>query len=81
MRHRLKSMLFYPTDTALNNSNNFVLTSYLGGIYMVFLVDGRIAENIEVKKKTDRRKTLKSEEKEKRRIRAMSNNNNINLWF
>ena len=74
-------MLFYPTDTALNNSNNFVLTSYLGGIYMVFLVDGRIAENIEVKKKTDRRKTLKSEEKEKRRIRVMSNNNNINLWF
>ena len=74
-------MLFYPTDTALNNSNNFVLTSYLGSIYMVFLVDGRIAENIEVKKKTDRRKTLKSEEKEKRRIRAMSNNNNINLWF
>ena len=74
-------MLFYPTDTALNNSNNFVLTSYLGGIYMVFLVDGRIAENIEVKKKTDRRKTLKSEEKEKRRIRAMSNNNNIHLWF
>ena len=48
---------------------------------MVFLVDVRIAENIEVKKKTDRRKTLKSEEKEKRRIRAMSNNNNINLWF
>ena len=48
---------------------------------MVFLVDVRIAENIEVKKKTDRRKTLKSEEKEKRRIRAMSNNNNIHLWF
>ena len=30
---------------------------------------------------TDRRKILKSEEKEKRRIRVKSNNHNINLWF
>ena len=44
---------------------------------MVFLVMGRSAENIEEKKKTDRRKTLKSEEKEKRRIRGKSKNNNI----
>ena len=35
---------------------------------MVFLVRGRITENIKKKKKTDRRKTLKNEEKEKRRI-------------
>ena len=33
------------------------------------------------KKKTDRRKTLKNEEKEKRRIRGKSNHNNIHLWF
>ena len=48
---------------------------------MVFLVMGRSAQNIEEKKKTDRRKILKSEEKEKRRIRVKSNNHNINLWF
>ena len=36
---------------------------------------------IKEKKKTDRRKTLKSEEKEKRRIRGKSNNHNTNLWF
>ena len=47
---------------------------------MVFLVMGRGAENIE-KKKTDRRKTLKSEEKEKRRIQGKSNKNNRHLWF
>ena len=35
---------------------------------VVFLVMNRSAENIEEKKKTDRGKTLKSEEKEKRRI-------------
>ena len=43
---------------------------------MVFLVMGRSAENIEEKKKTDRRKILNSEEKEKRRIRGKSSNNN-----
>ena len=48
---------------------------------MVFLVMGRSAQNIEEKKKTDRRKILKSDEKEKRRIRVKSNNHNINLWF
>ena len=48
---------------------------------MVFLVRGWSTESIEGKKKTDRRKTLKSEEKEKRRIRGKSNNNNIHLWF
>ena len=35
---------------------------------MVFLVRGRVIENIKKKKKTDRRKTLKNEKKEKRRI-------------
>ena len=35
---------------------------------VVFLVMKRSAENTEEKKKTDRGKTLKSEEKEKRRI-------------
>ena len=36
-------------------------------------------ENIDRKKKTDRIKTLKNEEKEKRRIWGKSNNNNIHL--
>ena len=48
---------------------------------MFFLVMGRSAENIEEKKKTDRRKALKSEEKEKRRIREKSKSNNIHLWY
>ena len=48
---------------------------------LVFLVMGSSAENIEEKKKTDRRKTLKSEGKEKRKIQEQSNNNNIHLWF
>ena len=42
---------------------------------MVFLVMGWSAENIKEKKKTDKKKTWKSEEKEKRRIRGKSNNN------
>ena len=48
---------------------------------MVFLVRGRGAENIEEKIKTDRRKTLINEDKEKRRIRGKLNNNNEHLWF
>ena len=45
--------------------------SYLSGIYlMVFLVKGRGAEIIEKKKKTDRRKTLENEEKEKLKIQG-----------
>ena len=48
---------------------------------MVFLVRERAAENTEKIKKTDGRKTLKNEEKEKRRIQRKSNNNNENLWF
>ena len=48
---------------------------------MVSLVMRRSAENIEEKKKTDRKKTVKSAEKEKRRIRGRSNNNNIHLWL
>ena len=57
--HRLKSM-FFSQLTLL--SNNLVLTSYLSGIHiiMVFMVMGKSAENIEEKKKTDRRKKLKS---------------------
>ena len=48
---------------------------------MVFLVMGRGAENIEKKTKTDRRKTLKNEEKEKQKIQGKSNKNNKHLWF
>ena len=48
---------------------------------MLFLVMRWSAGNIEGRKKTDRRKTLKSEEKEKRRIRGKSNNNNVHLLF
>ena len=48
---------------------------------MVFLVMGRGAENIEKKNKTDRKKTLKNENKVKRRIQGKSNNNNEHLWF
>ena len=64
-----KATIFFPIDT-------------VSGILlriMVFLVMGRSAENVEEKNKTDRRKTLKSEEKEKRRIRGESNSNNRNL--
>ena len=46
---------------------------------MVFLVRGRAAENIEGKIKTDGRKTLINEDKEKRRIQGKLNNNNENL--
>ena len=48
---------------------------------MVFLVMGRGAENIEKKNKTDRKKTLKNENKVERRIQGKSNNNNEHLWF
>ena len=48
---------------------------------MVLLVPGRVAENIEENIKTDRRKTLINEDKEKRRIRGKLNNNNEHLWF
>ena len=45
------------------------------------MVRGRGAENIEGKIKTDGRKTLINEDKEKRRIQGKLNNNNENLWF
>ena len=48
---------------------------------MVLLIRGRGAENIEEKIKTDRRKTLINEDKEKRRIQGKLNNNNEHLWF
>ena len=41
---------------------------------------GRVAENIEKKDKTGRRKT-KNENKVKRRMQGKSNNNNEHLWF
>ena len=43
---------------------------------MVLLVRGRGAENIKKNWKKGRRKTLKNEEKEKRRIQGKSSNNN-----
>ena len=46
---------------------------------MVFLAMGMSIENYEEKRKTDRRKTLKKEVREKRRLRGKSNNNNILL--
>ena len=75
--HKLKLVCFFSQWTLLFNN-----LAYLGGVLlriMGFLVMARSAENIEEKKKTDRRKTLKSEEKEKRRIRGESNSNNIHL--
>ena len=45
---------------------------------MVFLVRERGAENTEKRKKTDRRKTLKKEEKE---IWKIKRNSNKHLWF
>ena len=48
---------------------------------MVFLVRGRGAENTEKMKKTDRRKTLRNEQKKKRRIQGKSHDNNKHLWF
>ena len=45
------------------------------------MVMGKSAENIEEKKKTDRRKKLKSYEKEKRRIRGQANSNNNIFGF
>ena len=48
---------------------------------MFTLIRGRGTENIEEKIKTDRRKTLINEDKEKRRIQGKSNNNNEHLWF
>ena len=48
---------------------------------MVFLIKGRSAEDIEKIKRTDRTKTLKNEQKEKRRMLGKSNNNNKHLWF
>ena len=45
--------------------------SCLSDIYlMVLLVRGRGAENIEKKKKTEKRKTLNNEKKEKRKIQG-----------
>ena len=79
--HRLKPVFSQSTLLFIN----LLLTSYLSGFLlriMVFLVVGRSLENIKEKKKTDRRKTLKSERKENRRIRGKSNNSNIHLyWF
>ena len=48
---------------------------------MAFLVRGRGAENIEENIKTDRRKTLTNEDKEKRRIQGKLNNNEHLLFY
>ena len=81
MMHRLKR--FFSQSALL--FNNLVLRSYLTDVLLrikVFLVMETSSENINEKKKIDRRKTLKSEEKEKRIIWGKSNNNNIHLyWF
>ena len=45
------------------------------------MVRGKSAENIEKKKKTDRKKTLKNEQKEKGRTEGESNNKNKHLCF
>ena len=45
---------------------------------MVFLVRRRVAESFEKKKETDKRKTLKNEQKEKRRMQGKSKSNNSN---
>ena len=42
---------------------------------MVFLVRERVAENVEKMKKIDRRKALKTDEKEKLRVQGNSNKN------
>ena len=62
----LKSV-FFPIDSALR--------------IIVFLYMGRNTKNIEEKRQTDRGKTLMSKQKEERRIRGKSDNNNKHLWF
>ena len=63
--------------------NNFVLMSYLSGIYLkrwFSWLEGRMQKTKKTKKKKiKRRKTLKNKEKEKRRIQGTSNNNNKHL--
>ena len=74
--HRLKT--FFLQSTLLFNLH----LSHLSGILLrinVFLVMGRGPEKFKEKKKTERRKTLKSEEKKKPRIRGKSNNSNIHM--
>ena len=64
-------------------SNNLVLISYLSGIYLEWWfswLGAGVQETLQ-KKKTDRRKTLKNEEKEKQRVQGKSNNSNKHLWF
>ena len=79
--HRLKRLFLFQLTLL---SNNLELLSYLYGILlrvMVFFVTWWKAENIKEQKKTDRRKTLKNEGKEKRKIRGNSNNKSAHLWF
>ena len=47
---------------------------------MVFLVRRRVAESFEKNKKTDERKILKNEQKEKRRMQGKSKSNNSNKY-
>ena len=62
-------------------SNNLVLTPYLSGIYLKswfsWLWGGVQKTSKKRRKQTEK---MKSEDKEKRRIRGKSNNN-MHLWF
>ena len=79
--HRLKPMFLSQLTL---HFNNLVLTSYWSVIYLEswfsWLWEG-VQKALRKKKKTDRRKTLKIQKKEKRTIRAKSNNNIIHLLF
>ena len=70
-----KINVFYQLTLLSNNLKWYLLR------ITVFLIRVRGAENIEEKIKTDRRKPLINEVKEKRRIQGKSNNNNEHLWF
>ena len=64
---KIKNQCFF-SQLTLPSIINVIYEWYLLRI-MVFLVMGTSAENIEEKKKTDIRKSLKNKEKENRRIR------------
>ena len=67
MQAKIKNQYFF-SQLTLPSIINVIYEWYLLRI-MVFLVMGTSAENIEEKKKTDIRKSLKNKEKENRRIR------------
>ena len=78
--HELKSIILTNWICYLITRINVILSDiYLESCF--FLVRGQGAENIEEKIKTDRRKTLINETKEKRIIQGKSNNNNEQHWI